>query len=267
MSFGSGSTLFTSSALQHGETIGSVTLAVSNSGGAATAAAGSYTITPSAGHGGTFKASNYSITYDTGTLTVGQAQPQFSNLTASQTITYGTPSVVVSGTLAGVPAGESVIVNAGSVSSARTTATIDKYGNFTATLNTSGLSASTTTYAITYSYAGDQNFTNTSDSSTALTVNRATSTVSGITANNKVYDSTTSATLKTGSATLGGVNKGNTVTLSTSGASGTFASKDVANNITVTVSGLTISGDQAGDYTLTQPTTTANITAAKVLTV
>ena len=32
--------------------------------------------------------------------------------------------------------------------------------------------------------------------------------------------------------------------------------------ITVTVAGLTISGAQAGDYTLTQPTTTANITPA-----
>ena len=34
------------------------------------------------------------------------------------------------------------------------------------------------------------------------------------------------------------------------------------NNITVTVSGLTISGAQAGDYTLAQPATTANITPA-----
>ena len=73
MSFGSGSTLFTSSGLQNSETIGTATLAVSNSGGAATAAAGgSYTITASAATGGTFTASNYSITYATGTLTVGQ---------------------------------------------------------------------------------------------------------------------------------------------------------------------------------------------------
>ena len=45
VTFGSGSTQFTSTALQNGETITSVTLACS--GGAATAAAGSYTITPS----------------------------------------------------------------------------------------------------------------------------------------------------------------------------------------------------------------------------
>ncbi len=50
-----------------------MTLAVSNSGGAATATVGSYTITPSAATGGTFTASNYTITYDTGTLTVNPA--------------------------------------------------------------------------------------------------------------------------------------------------------------------------------------------------
>jgi hypothetical protein len=73
VSFGSGSTLFTSSGLQNGESIGSVTLAVSGNGGAPTAAVGSYTITPSAATGGSFNASNYTITYNTGTLTVNPA--------------------------------------------------------------------------------------------------------------------------------------------------------------------------------------------------
>ena len=75
VSFGSGSTLFTSSSLQNGETIGSVSLAVSGSGGAAAAAVGSYTITPSLATGGTFTASNYNITYATGLLTVNPATP------------------------------------------------------------------------------------------------------------------------------------------------------------------------------------------------
>jgi trimeric autotransporter adhesin len=73
LSFGTGSTKFTSSGLENNETIGSVTLAVSGNGGAATAAVGGYTITPSAATGGTFKASNYTITYDTDTLTVKPA--------------------------------------------------------------------------------------------------------------------------------------------------------------------------------------------------
>jgi len=68
VTFGSGSTLFASSGLQNGETIGSVNLTCG--GGAAAAADPSYPITPGAATGGTFAAGNYSITYVNGTLTV-----------------------------------------------------------------------------------------------------------------------------------------------------------------------------------------------------
>ena len=55
-------------------------------------------------------------------------------------------------------------------------------------------------------------------------------------------------------------------TVSVTGApSGAFASKDVANGITVNVSGLSLSGANAGDYSLTAPSLSANITA-KALT-
>src|SRR5207302_3749818 len=93
---------------------------------------------------------------------------------------------------------------------------------------------------------------------TTANITPAPLTVTGITAKDKVYDATTKAALNTASATLAGVAAGDTITLSTAGASGIFASKDVGNAIKVTVSGLTISGAQVGDYTLTQPTTTAN---------
>src|SRR5207253_2872914 len=81
-------------------------------------------------------------------------------------------------------------------------------------------------------------------------------------ANDKVYDGTTKATLNATGAALVGVITGDTVTLTSTGATGTFASKDVGNGITVTVSEVTLSGAQAGDYMLTQATTTANITPA-----
>ena len=68
LAFGSGTTQFTSSGLQSGETIGSVTLACA--GGGPAAAAASYPITPSAATGGTFSAGNYTIGYVPGTLTV-----------------------------------------------------------------------------------------------------------------------------------------------------------------------------------------------------
>lgn len=67
--YGAGSTAFTSSGLQNGEAIGSVTITASG-GTAATDSVGSYNLTPSAATGGTFNANNYSITYDAGALTV-----------------------------------------------------------------------------------------------------------------------------------------------------------------------------------------------------
>ncbi len=64
------STAFTSTGLQNGESIGSVT--VTSTGGAATATVANspYTIVPSAATGGTFNASNYTITYNNGVLSV-----------------------------------------------------------------------------------------------------------------------------------------------------------------------------------------------------
>jgi filamentous hemagglutinin family protein len=69
--FTPGGTEFTSSGLQNGETIGSVTL-TSAVGGPPTAsvAGGPYAIVPSAAAGGTFSASNYTISYVNGALTV-----------------------------------------------------------------------------------------------------------------------------------------------------------------------------------------------------
>jgi hypothetical protein len=72
VTFGAGSTAFTVTGLQNGQTMNTVTLAVSGSGGVSNApVAGSpYTITPSAAAGGTFIPGDYTITYVTGTLTV-----------------------------------------------------------------------------------------------------------------------------------------------------------------------------------------------------
>jgi MBG domain (YGX type)/YDG domain/HYR domain len=85
-------------------------------------------------------------------------------------------------------------------------------------------------------------------------------TVTGITAQNKVYDGSVTATLNLGGAALNGVAGGDTVTLSTAGATGSFADKNVGIGKPVQVTGLTIGGADAGNYLLTQPTATADIT-------
>ena len=89
-------------------------------------------------------------------------------------------------------------------------------------------------------------------------------TVTGITAASKVYDGTMNATIDTSSGSLNGVLPGDAanVTLVTTGATATFADAKVGTSKLVNISALTLSGSAAGNYTLTQPTATANITSA-----
>ncbi len=89
-------------------------------------------------------------------------------------------------------------------------------------------------------------------------------TVTGISASDKVYDGTTEASLQTNNATLVGVESGDQVSLILTNAAGAFDTKTVGTAKTVTVSWLEIVGVDAWKYTLTQPTTNADITAAGV---
>jgi YDG domain/MBG domain (YGX type)/S-layer homology domain len=96
-----------------------------------------------------------------------------------------------------------------------------------------------------------------------LTVSPVALTVTGdLTPSNKVYDGTTATTLTIGSPTLNGVLSGDNATLNTSGATAAFIDKNVGDNKTVQISGLTLDGTEAGNYTITQPTRQANITKA-----
>ncbi len=135
------------------------------------------------------------------------------------------------------------------------------------------------TYPVVASFtSGDDNYANTSSSGASLTITPATVTVTGLAAS-KIYDGGTTASLNYASAVLHGVFSGDatppgpgTVALQSGGGTGTFASPDAGSNITVNVVGLALMGLTADgtaatvDYTLVQPTTTANITP-KTLTV
>ena len=63
-------------------------------------------------------------------------------------------------------------------------------------------------------------------------------------------------------ASLSGVVSGDTVTLDASNAIASFGDQNVGTGKIVTFTGYTISGADAADYTLTQPTSTADITPA-----
>ena len=89
--------------------------------------------------------------------------------------------------------------------------------------------------------------------------------VSGITAANKVYDGTTAASVNAAAASLTGVISGDSVSLSAANAvSGAFSDKNAGLGKTVTITGLALSGADAGNYNLSSSTatTTADISKA-----
>jgi hypothetical protein len=89
-------------------------------------------------------------------------------------------------------------------------------------------------------------------------------TMTGVTAISRPYNGTTSATLDFQAAALVGVVGSDVVSFGYSGATGTFDTKAVGTAKPVTVSGITLTGPDAAKYTLTQPTTTADITAIDI---
>ena len=96
----------------------------------------------------------------------------------------------------------------------------------------------------------------------SATINKANLAVSGIAAVNKTYDATTAATL-TGTAAVA-VLGSDSVSVTGTGV-GSFASKDAGTGKAVTVSGYALSGADAGNYVVTQPTgVTANISRAAI---
>jgi hypothetical protein len=109
------------------------------------------------------------------------------------------------------------------------------------------------------------NLTNASFFKTSDLTNRVlngppvTISISGVTANDKIYDGTTTAFINTTGAILVGVIGADIVALSIAGVTGYFADPTIGNNKPVTISGFTISGPEAWNYILVQPTTTASI--------
>ena len=80
------------------------------------------------------------------------------------------------------------------------------------------------------------------------------------TVSNKTYDGTTTATISNHGA-ISGVVSGDTATLVTSGAKATFNNANAGTNKAITFTGYTLTGTDAGNYSLAQPTgVTANIT-------
>jgi hypothetical protein len=98
--------------------------------------------------------------------------PAFSDLTASQSISYGTANVNLGGTVSAngaYPAsGETITVTING--NAQITTVNDDAGDFSLNYNSATLPAEAAPYAITYAYAGDAWLSPTTDANTTLTV-------------------------------------------------------------------------------------------------
>lgn len=134
--------------------------------------------------------------------------------------------------------------------------TVTATGACSNTGNSVTMTSGTGTCAITLDRAGDTNHLAATQISASVTATRATVTPA-VSAQNKPYDGTATATASGSVSPLVG---GDVVTLGIANAA--FVDKNVGTGKTVTASGLTLGGAQAGNYLLssTTATTTANIT-------
>jgi len=168
--------------------------------------------------------------------------------TAQNKVYNGTETVSVSGgTLTGVIAPDVV--------------TLSATGTFDSADVANGITVNLT-YALGGTAAANYALTANTGNTTA-NITPAALTITGLSGVNKVYDATTAATLA-GTAILNGVIEGDNVT-----PAGTiianFTTAAVGNNKIITVTGFTLAGDDAGNYTVSQPVgITANITAKTI---
>ncbi|WP_254926801.1 YDG domain-containing protein, partial [Janthinobacterium sp. PC23-8] len=212
--------------------------------------AGTYAVSVS-GYYATGGQSAYAISYIDGGLVITPRLLTLSGATAGNKVYDGTTaatlnagSVVFNGKI-----GSDVLTVAGAA------AFTDKNVGTGKTVNLSGLSlggADAANYALqttTGSAVGD--------------ITPKALTVTGITAGNKVYDGTTAATVSTAGATFAGMVNGDSLNATASGA---FGDKNAATGKTVNVSGITLGGIDAGNYTLASSTasTTADISRAAI---
>jgi hypothetical protein len=190
-------------------------------------------------------------------------------VTAQDTTTTKTYTVTVT-RLPAVPVISSSLAASGTYGSAISTYTIagsSSPASYNATGLPPGLSVNTANGQITGTpsdatgspYNVTISATNaggTGSATLVFTVNKVGLTVSGFAVGNKIYDGAVAAGI-TGTPSLVGIVGSDNVTLNTAGASAAFATKTVGTGKTVTASGYALAGTAAANYSLTQPTTTA----------
>ncbi|HTN94301.1 MAG TPA: YDG domain-containing protein [Gallionella sp.] len=199
---------------------------------------GSYTQTASTISGA--DSANYSFAGFTSAANYNVSQLALTGAAiAPVSTTYGTAATAGAVSFGNVVSGD-VVTGTASVNTGATS-TSGNYivGSYTQTVS----STLGGTDAGNYTFAGYTSAAN-------YTINPLALTVSGIAVNTKVYDGTTSATLNLGSVSFGGLITGDAVSIATGSISGSFVDKNAGNNKIVTLSGVALSGTDAGNYTV-----------------
>ena len=155
------------------------------------------------------------------------------------TFIYGGYTAVTYAEL-GLQGGDTASVVQGLIASISGTTTsssgFDNVGSYTVTFGSAVATGSSGAYRILYA-----------PGTVTVTPRALTASLTGSV--EKTYDGTTAATLTAGNYQLGGLVAGDSVSLNDP-TSGTYASKDAGSGIGVNVSGLAVSGADAGDYTV-----------------
>ncbi|MCW2351805.1 YDG domain-containing protein [Sphingobium sp. B12D2B] len=187
-------------------------------------------------------AANYTVTQPTGVTADITKRALTVSVTAQNKVYDGSLGAVLNtAVLNNVVSGDTVLVGGG------TGAFLTKVAETGKTVAISGF---------TLSGADSANYTVTQPTGVTADITKRALTIS-VTAENKVYDGSLTAGL--GAATLNNLVSGDMV--SVAGGSGNFLTKTAENGKTVTISGFALSGADAANYTVTQPTgVTADIT-------
>ena len=170
-----------------------------------------------------------------------------------QTITYG-QTVIFTATVAGGISPQGTVTFKNSNVTLCTSALLT---NFTAQCSTSALPVGSSV-SITATYSGDTNNETSTSTTYPETVNPAIVTASLISTVSKTYDGTSSATLDTTNYQLTGVINSEIVILNDP-TTGTYNGANAGSNKNIFVSGLSISGQDASNYTLASTSINANI--------
>ena len=215
---------------------------------------GSFTITAETNPNGPETGTSNSFTVNAPACT----NPTVTTQPISQTVTYGAASASFTSAASGTPA---PTVQWQSSPNGTTWTDIGGATSTTLTINNPTVAMSGTQYRAVFTNTCGGTQTATSNAAT-LTVNAKNLTISGALAENKVYNGTSTATVDFSGASLVGVVGADSVSINSSAYAANFNTKDVGNTKPVTVTGVTLSGAQAGNYTVAQPIgLTANITA------